>query len=184
MFRIISGKFKGRKFKAPSTDVRPTTDFAKESLFNILQNHGTFHGKNLLDLYAGTGSISLEFISRGGKSATVVEHNSVLIKFLRETTINLNIVDNFRFQRNKVDDFLNKCSQTFDFIFADPPFSVEDDLYTKLHQVIFEKNLLTNDGILILEHSSKKKLEHLPFMFEHRTYGAVGLSFFKRIPNE
>jgi 16S rRNA (guanine966-N2)-methyltransferase len=174
--RIVSGKFKGRRIQPPTNiTARPTTDFAKEALFNVLNNRVDFEELYVLDLFAGTGSISLEFASRGSASITAVEMSSTQANFIRKISkdlqvdINLVQVDVFR--------FLKTCHTKFDLIFADPPYQLPT--LPTLPDLIFEKELLKEEGLLVLEHSSKVSFELHPRFVEHRHYGNVHFSFFE-----
>lgn len=174
--RIVSGKFKGRRIEPPKNiTARPTTDFAKEALFNVLNNRVDFEELYVLDLFAGTGSISLEFASRGSSSITAVEMNSTQANFIRKISkdlqvdINLVQVDVFR--------FLKTCHTKFDLIFADPPYQLPT--LSTLPDLIFEKELLKEEGLLVLEHSSKVSFESHPRFKERRHYGNVHFSFFE-----
>ncbi|MCL2416422.1 MAG: RsmD family RNA methyltransferase [Bacteroidales bacterium] len=173
--RIIRGTLKGRRIQAPANlPVRPTTDFAKESLFNVLNNHVDFEELNVLDLFAGIGGISYEFASRGA-SVLAVENNPKYTDFIKQTIEKLNI-DNVRVMQTDVFAYLAKTRQTFDLIFADPPYDLPTiDL---LPTLIFEYNLLTPNGIFILEHSEKHDYSTFPRFSELRKYGKVHFSFF------
>ncbi len=174
--RIVSGSLKGRRIQAPTNlPVRPTTDFAKESLFNVLNNRVDFEELDVLDLFAGIGSISCEFASRGAKSVLAVDNHPKCADFIKRTAENLQI------QRMNVlcaDTFayIAKTRQKFDLIFADPPY----DLSTLhlLPTLIFQYQLLNPNGIFILEHSEKHDFSTLPHFSELRKYGKVHFSFF------
>lgn len=173
--RIIGGKFKGRTFRLPKgLPVRPTTDFAKEGLFNILTNRIDFESCEVLDLFSGTGHISLEFSSRGAKSVTAVDSNFRCAGFLRSTAEELDLP----IQAIKSDVFLHlKATQVkYDLIFADPPYDLPN--IAEIQTIVFEKKLLLPGGLLIIEHGPKTKLEDLPGFKEHRKYGNVNFSFF------
>mgnify|MGYP003338379890 CR=1 FL=1 len=175
--RIISGKLKGRRINPPaSLPARPTTDFAKTGLFNILQNRIEFENLSILDLFGGTGNISLEFASRGTKNIFYVDENIRCWKFITEEARKLNLPEIKTF-RSDVFDFLKNCRATFDIIFADPPY--ESGFAEKIPTFTFEKKLLNPTGWLIVEHSEKQNLESLPGFKEKRTYGNVGFSFFQ-----
>lgn len=171
--RIISGKHKGKSIIAPKNlPVRPTTDRAKEALFNILDSRYYFNGKNVLDLFSGTGNISYEFASRGIEEITCVDSNYNCIKFI--DTISEQLKLNLSTSKSDCLEFLKKCKKQFNFIFADPPF------HYKNHQVIVEfvkvNNLLKDDGCLIIEHDKTTSFED--DNAELRKYGTVHFSIF------
>lgn len=175
--RIISGKFKGKRINPPQNIMaRPTTDFAKESLFNLLNNRIDIEDADVLDLFSGTGSISLECVSRGAREVIGIELAQRQADFIRKTIAQLNIT-NYRLLRTDVFRFLDSCKIQFDFIFADPPY----DLPTlpTLPQIIFEKGLLKTDGIFVLEHPAKYDFSEHPHFCDHRNYGSVNFTFFK-----
>ena len=174
--RIISGSLKGRRIQAPTNlPVRPTTDFAKESLFNVLNNRVDFDELVVLDLFAGIGSISYEFASREAQSVLAVDNNSKCADFIKQTAEQLRI-ENLHVMRTDVFAYIAKTRQTFDLIFADPPYDLSTmDLLPKL---IFEYNLLNPDGIFILEHSESHDYSTVPQFLELRKYGKVHFSFF------
>lgn len=175
--RIISGKNKGRPIIAPKNlPVRPTTDFAKEALFSILNNYFYFEDISVLDLFSGTGCIAYEFESRGTKNIVAVDKHYDCIKFINKTISTLNIT-NIQAIHNDAFKFLKYCSQTFDIIFADPPFDFSD---TKLiPDIIFENNFLKQDGWLIVEHSKNNNFKEHPRFIEERKYGQIIFSIFK-----
>ena len=175
--RIISGKYKGRRIEPPhSITARPTTDFAKESLFNVLNNLIDFEEISCLDLFAGTGSISIELASRGCPSVLAIEQNDAHIAFIKKTIKLLGIETIFPL---KVDvfRFLPTTTQTFDFIFADPPYDLRT--FEILPNLIFENNLLKDGGIFVLEHSKKNDFSAYPNFMQHRNYGNVNFTFFQ-----
>lgn len=177
--RIIGGKYKGRIFKpAKKFSARPTTDIAREGLFNILETRINFTGKTVLDLFSGTGNIGLEFISRGCEKATFVEKDFGHHKFILEVIKSLNI-DNSIVVKSDVFRFLFKYQGKFDIIFADPPF---DLLQFKLvPEAVFNGNVLNKNGIFILEHSKEYNFSQHPNFTELRNYGKVNFSFFKSL---
>lgn len=174
--RIIGGKYKrriftpGKKFTA-----RPTTDQAKEGLFNILENRYDFASKNILDLFSGTGSIGYEFISRGAKQVTFVDQNNSHVRFIKKITGELNI-QNSLILRQDVFRFLKQGKDTFDIIFADPPFGLEG--LEKIPEAVFNSGVLKEDGLLILEHPGEYDFSSFPHFREIRKYGKVNFSFF------
>lgn len=176
--RIIGGKYKGRifnpgkKFKA-----RPTTDIAKEGLFNILENRYNFSTKKVLDLFSGTGSIGYEFLSRDCEHATLVENNFQHYKFILDVIENLRI-KNVKVFKADVFKFLKKSPETFHIIFADPPFDLP--LLEKLPDAVLETNLLTQEGVFILEHPKEYNFSKHRYFKEIRRYGKVNFSFFEK----
>ncbi len=177
--RIISGKNKGRKIVAPhNLPVRPTTDMAKESLFNILNNLIDFEGMDVLDLFAGTGNISYEFTSRGCKSITSVDSNSHCTRFIKETSEKLNF-ENLEVIRSDAKRFLDNAYEKWDIIFADPPYTMEDIGFIPI--ITNNRNLLNPDGLLIIEHNEAKDFSKYDGFFDRRKYGKVNFSFFQNI---
>ena len=157
--RIISGKFKSRRLTAPKhLPVRPTTDRAKESLFNIINNEYYFEGLRVLDLFAGIGSISFEFASRGARDITAVDQNRGCIDFILQTAETLGV--EIKTQFGPVLDFLNKTSTKFDIIFADPPYDYTDEKFLEIVDAVFYHELLSEKGVFILEHSKHTDLSN------------------------
>lgn len=176
--RIISGKHKGKRLTAPKKlPVRPTTDMAKEALFNILENHYSFSEISVFDLFSGTGNIAYEFISRGAQQVTVVDANFHCIRFISKTLKEWE--ENSDIVKSDVFKFLGKTQKTADIIFADPPYDLPISDFEKIINMVFEKNLLNADGILILEHSAKTTFSNLFGFMEKRKYGNSTFSFFK-----
>jgi len=173
--RIIAGKYKGKKIFAPKTlPVRPTTDFAKEGLFNILKNQINFEQIKILDLFAGTGNISFEFSSRGCKNVTSIDLNFNCVKFMKSMNKELLFQNNII--RTDAFRYLKKCKESFNLIFADPPYDMENiNLIPKL---IFERNLLFEKGFLVLEHDNKIDFKNHRNFKEKRMYGKVNFSLF------
>ena len=174
--RIIGGKYKGKIFNPPSNlRARPTTDFAKEGLFDIIQN--TFNVENLivLDLFSGTGSISYEFASRGVKHITAIDSNFNHVSFIKQQfqLLNFQNVDVFK---TDVFKFLKMCRQKFDIIFADPPFDLKN--IEEVYNLVFKNNLLSEGSWLIIEHSEKHDFSKYPYFFKLKRYGNVLFSFF------
>ncbi len=175
--RIISGSHKGRNIKAPTNlPVRPTTDLAKESLFNILNNHFDFEDLDVLDLFAGTGNISYEFASRGAKRIVSVENNYRCAEFIRKAAQEFGFNKIITVQRANVFVFLKYPQIPFDLIFADPPYEMEG--IDTIPDLVFEQNLLKNGGWLILEHSKANSFKDHPLLLQHRNYGKVNFSIF------
>lgn len=177
--RIISGTHKGRQLHPPAKeDVRPTTDIAKEALFNIFRNYVDFEDINVLDLFAGTGSISFEFASRGARKVISVEQNARLVKFISETARQLQF-SNIQVIRGDVFRSLEFFSTPFDIIFADPPYNMQG--IAEIPELIFEKKLLQAEGWLILEHSDAFDFSAHPMFCEVRQYGKVHFSIFQNV---
>ena len=175
--RIISGKFKGRRLTPPTTiTARPTTDFAKESLFNLLNNRLDLDGATALDLFSGTGGISFECVSRGCVHVSAVEMSEQHIRFIKKT-IDVLKIDNLRVYRADVFRFLTTNHETFDFIFADPPYQLET--ISEIPDLVFQQKRLNDEGTFVIEHGSKNNFESHPRFVEHRTYGNVHFSFFE-----
>ena len=171
--RIISGTHKGRQLIAPNTlPVRPTTDRAKEALFNILENRYFFDSKNALDLFSGTGNIAFEFASRGCEEILAVDNNFNCINYIEKTNNELG----FNISTIKSDclKYLKNCKQEFNFIFVDPPYDYEE--YQELKNLVCEKNLVEKDGVLIIEHN--KDTSFAADNIELRKYGTVHFSVF------
>jgi 16S rRNA (guanine966-N2)-methyltransferase len=174
--RIISGTHKGRPIYPPGNlPVRPTTDFAKESLFNILNNRIDFEELTVLDLFAGTGSISFEFASRGASLITAVDNNFHCTEFIRTTSAAMKF-QQIKAVKANVFSFLGFCKLQYDLIFADPPYDMTD--ITSIPDLVMDKKLLKQDGILIVEHSRDFSFTKHPSFKEHRNYGKVNFSFF------
>lgn len=174
--RIISGKNRGRKIIAPANlPVRPTTDMAKESLFNILNNLVDLEGLEVLDLFSGTGNIAYEFISRNCISVTAIDNNLQCTNFISKTAAMLNY-DNLYVIRADFGQFIKSTSRNWDLIFADPPYQL--DVINKIPDLILDSGKLKSDGILVLEHSAKSNFENHPALIDHRKYGSVNFSFF------
>jgi 16S rRNA (guanine(966)-N(2))-methyltransferase RsmD len=176
--RIISGEFKGRRFTPPKNlKARPTTDIAKEGLFNILSNTIEFGAISVLDLFAGSGSISFEFASRGCRDITSLEIDNVNYGFIRKVIKELNIESVITTCKCDSFKFVNKTGSKFDLIFADPPYDHKE--LVNIPDLIFEKKLLNEDGILILEHPKDNNFQKHPHFYDNRKYGHVNFSFFK-----
>lgn len=180
--RIISGKYKGKQIHPPANfRARPTTDFAKEALFNILENNFDIEELAVLDLFSGTGSITYEFASRGAARITSVETNTMHYRFIRKMVEEL---DFFQVQPVRSDAFkvIKNPWESYDLIFADPPFDLPG--LETIPELILNGNLLINGGWLILEHPSKMIFNHVPGLFDHRNYGSVNFSFFSANKDE
>lgn len=176
--RIIAGSLRGRRLNPPTTlPVRPTTDMARESLFNILNNYVDYEDCAVMDLFAGTGAVSLEFVSRGAREVTSVEINNQCTDFIKATATQLG-VKNLHVVRADVFDLLKRAYKKFDIIFADPPYALED--LPKLPDLIFGHDLLTEDGVFVLEHPREYSFEEHPHFWQHRNYGKVNFTFFAK----
>ena len=175
--RIISGIYKGRYIPVPgSFKARPTTDFAREGLFNVLTNTYDFNGLIVLDLFAGTGSIGLEFASRGAERVDMVEINARTTSFLQRTTRQLGI-ENVRVIRADVSKYLSQCRTPYDLVFADPPYDL--DIIPSLPELVLNAEILVEDGWFILEHGKNNSFAHHPQFLKLRKYGSVHFSFFE-----
>ena len=174
--RIISGKYKSRRFDVPkSFKSRPTTDFAKENLFNILSNQLDWEEVNALDLFSGTGSISFELLSRGCKEVVCVEKDAAHYAFIKKVRTELQ-EKNMVPIKGDVFKFIETCQQTFDFIFADPPYALSE--LSKIPEMILSKSLLNENGIFVMEHPKEYDFSALPLFTQKRVYGSVNFSIF------
>jgi 16S rRNA (guanine966-N2)-methyltransferase len=175
--RIISGKYRGRRINPPSNfTARPTTDYARESLFNILTNRIDFEAVNVLDLFSGTGSISFEFASRGAHTVHLVEKDPKHISFIRK------MVDEMKFENIKpihidVKAYLKTCRLKYDIVFADPPYDLP--WLETLPDLVTGAGIINDDGFFILEHPKDLSFTSHKLFFEHRNYGSVNFSFFR-----
>lgn len=175
--RIISGTFKGRRIAPPKNiTARPTTDFAKESLFNLLTNRMDFEDVDMLDLFAGTGGIGIEFISRGAREVTAVEMAHTQQNFIISCCKQLGI-RNLHLIRGDVFKFVKACHVQYDFIYADPPYDLPQ--LATLPDLIFEQEILKEEGYFVLEHSKNNDFSTHPRFLEMRNYGSVHFSFFQ-----
>lgn len=188
--RIISGRYKGRIINPPrNLRARPTTDFAKENLFNVLAGLVDIEECDVLDLFAGTGSVSYEFASRGARSVTAVEINAVHYNFIRSVAAELRFGNFFPVKAN-VFNYLKACSRQFDIIFSDAPYDLAGS--EEVISLVFERGLLrapgrvgedgteSEGGLLIFEHSKDKDFSAHPAFLQSRSYGSVQFSFFGR----
>lgn len=174
--RIIAGSLKGRRLNPPTTlPVRPTTDMARESLFNILNNYVDYEDCSVMDLFAGTGAMSLEFVSRGAKDVTAIDINNQCTDFIKSSALQFG-VKNLHVVRTDVFDLLKRAYKKFDIVFADPPYALEQ--LPQLPDLIFERDILTEDGIFILEHPREFQFVDHPHFWQHRNYGKVNFTFF------
>lgn len=176
--RIISGSHKGRRITAPAKlPVRPTTDVAKEALFNILNNYYHISSVSVLDLFSGTGNISYEFAARGAETITAVDANYDCVKFIKKTSAELDFP--ITTIKSDVFKYLEKAPVKADIIFADPPYNLEKSEFAKIAELVFSKELLNENGQLIIEHSKHTDLADLPNFVEGRKYGNSVFSFFE-----
>jgi 16S rRNA (guanine(966)-N(2))-methyltransferase RsmD len=176
--RIISGKFKGRRIFPPKNlPVRPTTDMSKEALFNVLNNHFSFEGLKVLDLFSGTGNISFEFASRGSDNITSVDADFGCVKFIKQVAEEYDF--NIAAIRSDVFKFLEKNTNSYDIIFADPPYALDQKTFENIVTLIFKQELLREDGMMVIEHSKYTKLDHMIHFSFKKSYGGSIFSFFE-----
>ena len=174
--RIIGGKYRGRRFEIAGFKARPTTDFAKEALFNIIENRYDLEDCSVLDLFAGTGGISLEFVSRGAKCVHLVEKDKAHILGIRSIIKTLGC-DNIKTIHIDMKTYLKVCDTQYDIVFADPPYDLS--WFDEVPDMILSAGVIAADGIFILEHPKTMDFSQHPNFFEHRNYGGVNFSFFK-----
>jgi 16S rRNA (guanine(966)-N(2))-methyltransferase RsmD len=178
--RIIGGKYRGRRIDPPQGfKARPTTDFAREGLFNILENRINFEEARVLDLFAGTGSISYEFSSRGAKEVHLVEQNLKHISGIKLIIRDLGL-ENIRPIHIEVRTYLKICKAKYDVVFADPPYDLR--WLEDIPDMVTRSGILEKDGFLVLEHPKKMDFSGHRLFFEHRNYGGVNFSFFRTEP--
>lgn len=176
--RIISGSYKGKRLTAPKKlPVRPTTDMAKEALFNILNNNYHLQGLKVLDLFSGTGNIAYEFASRGAGPITAVDGNFDCVKFIKKTAKELDF--DIQIIKSDVFKYLEKTAIKADIIFADPPYDFDTEKFIEIVELVFENQLLNEDGQLIIEHSKHTDLSSSPHYVDARRYGGSVFSFFE-----
>lgn len=177
--RIIRGKYGKRRFDVPhNITARPTTDFAKENIFNVIENIEDIEGKNVLDLFAGTGAISLEFLSRGAASVTSVEMAATQTNFIRSVKEKLG--DNaLRVIRGDVFKFIASAKRPYDIVFADPPY--DHPRFDEIPELILDSPITAEGTLVIVEHSAKHDFSQLPGFEQHRAYGSVNFSIFRKI---
>ena len=176
--RIISGTLGGRRINPPlqMPYTRPTTDIAKEGLFNILQNNVDFEGLKTLDLFGGTGSISYELASRGARELTIVEKDNKMAAFIKKTAADLGL-ENLRLVKSDVFQFIQSSHEKFDFIFAGPPYALAT--IDELPKLIFEKALLNEGGWFVLEHTPRNNYQNFPYFLREKNYGTTVFSIFE-----
>ena len=181
--RIVGGELRGRTIMPPSGyQARPTTDFAKEGLFNTLANEFDFSEVSVLDLFSGTGSISYEFASRGCYDIVAVEMNPANAAFIKKTVASLKLKGAIQVVHHNVFDFLGICTKKFDIVFADPPYAIEG--LDTIPQKVFDSGILKSEALLILEHPGTFSFEGHPGFFKERKYGNVHFSYFRALPDE
>ena len=174
--RIISGKYRGRAINPPKNlRARPTTDFARENIFNVLSNIVDFEGLKALDLFAGTGAVSFEFASRGCSRVVSVENYPVQFRFIKKVAETLGAKE-IDIIKGDVFKFIPSCSEKFDLIFADPPYNLKD--FETIPSLILNNDLLNEGGVFIMEHPRNFNFSELPHFSEHRVYGSVNFSIF------
>jgi len=176
--RIISGKLGGRKINPPAKmpHTRPTTDIAKEGLFNILQNRISFSDIKTLDLFGGTGSISYELASRGATDLTIIEKDAVMYAFIKKN-IDLLSIENCKVLKMDIFKFLETCTEQYDFIFAGPPYALNS--IDGIPKIIIQKKLIAQEGYFVLEHTPRNNYEKFDGFSFVRNYGTTLFSFFK-----
>lgn len=175
--RIIRGKYGRRRFDVPKNiTARPTTDFARENLFNVLENIDDFEGKTALDLFAGTGAISFEFLSRGCREVTAVEQAPVQTQFIRSVKEKLGD-EQLRVIKGDVFRFIETCSRRFDFIFADPPY--DHPRFNEIPELIIDSGMVGPGTVVVIEHSKTRDFSHIPGFSQQRVYGSVNFSIFE-----
>lgn len=177
--RIIGGKLKGRAIYPPvGYKARPTTDFAREGLFNVLDNEYEFDGLSVLDLFGGTGAVSFEFASRGAAQVHCVEMAQTNASFIREQSVKLGLQNCVKVVRHNVFDFLGICTSKYDIVFADPPYAI-DGLDT-LPDAVLSRDILHQGGYFILEHPDEYSFDSHPSFVKEKKYGNVHFSFFEK----
>ncbi|MCB0699422.1 MAG: RsmD family RNA methyltransferase [Chitinophagales bacterium] len=180
--RIVGGQFRGRRFTPPAkTPARPTTDIAKEGLFNTLTNMIDLEGIKTCDLFGGTGSISYELASRGAADLTLIEQDRGNITFIQRTVKELGIADQFNIIKGEVFRFMKQSTEQYDFIFAGPPYALQniDDIAI----LVFEHNMLAPGGIFVLEHTPRNDYQQHERFLKMKNYGTTVFSYFTQ-PND
>jgi 16S rRNA (guanine966-N2)-methyltransferase len=176
--RVIGGKYKSRRFSPPKNfPSRPTTDSAKEGLFNILQNQVYIEGADVLDLFAGTGNISLEFLSREANYVLSIDNHFVSFKYMKKAMHEVG-AENWKVIKNDVFKYVPKLDRQFDIVFADPPFGLEE-IYD-IPTLVLGSSLLKEDGLLIIEHGKETDFSNDQCFKDTRKYGGVNFSFFSK----
>ncbi len=176
--RIIRGRFGRRRFNVPTNiTARPTTDFARENIFNVIENLTDIEGSTVLDLFAGTGAITFEFLSRECSHVTAVEKAATQWRFIRSVTEQLNVGDQLTLIRGDVFRFIETCTTTFDIIFADPPYDLPR--FAEIPPLVLSSRMVRPGTLFIIEHSRAYDFSTLPGFMEHRVYGSVNFSIFR-----
>lgn len=176
--RIIRGKYGRRRFDVPrNITARPTTDFARENIFNVLENYEDFEGLHALDLFAGTGAISLEFLSRGCESVTSVEMAATQHRFITQVCRQLGEEEHWNVIKGDALRFIERTAEKFDIIFADPPYDLPG--FGDIPMKILQSAMLKDDTIVVVEHSKAYDFSNLPHFWQHRAYGSVNFSLFR-----
>ncbi len=180
--RIVGGLFGGRRFNPPAgIPARPTTELAKEGLFNMLANIIDLEGATALDLFAGTGSIGYELLSRGADRVTMVERDRPSFQFIKKTVMELGVTDKTELICHDAFKFVKQCTVQFNFIFADPPYAMAN--MDEVPYLIFERNLLAPAGLFVLEHTTHNNYELHPYFYRVRNYGTSIFTFFTQPSN-
>lgn len=182
--RIIRGKFGRRRFDVPGNiTARPTTDFARENIFNVLENLVDFEGTNptALDLFAGTGAVSFEFLSRGCSRVTSVEKAAVQAAFIRKVATQLGVENEHTLVRGDALKFIENSQAPYQVVFADPPYDLPG--FAEIPAKVLASKLLAPGSIFVIEHSRNHDFSNLPHFIDHRAYGSVNFSIF-RIPED
>ena len=177
--RIIGGALGGRRFSPPANiTARPTTDLAREALFNILNNLLDLEGCSALELFGGTGGVSYELASRGAAGITIVEQDAALVLFIKKTAAEFSIAPLLHIVSGDVFRFLKNATASYDLVFADPPYALPQ--MDSLPDLIFQNNLLKPDGIFVLEHSIRNGFTQHPHFIREKNYGQTAFSFFRK----
>ena len=175
--RIVGGEFSGRRFNPPSgIPARPTTDVAKEGLFNTLENLIDIEGIKTCDLFGGTGSISYELASRGAEDLTLIERDQTSINFIKKTAIALGIESKLHIIKGDVFKFMKQSTEQYDFIFAGPPYALQN--IDDIPMLVFEKQMLAPDGIFVHEHTPRNDYQNHPHFLRMKNYGTTVFTFF------
>lgn len=175
--RIIRGKYGRRRFDVPhNITARPTTDFARENIFNVIENLIDLEGRKALDLFAGTGAVSYELLSRGCAEVTAVEKGATQVGFIRKVKGLLGD-ENLEIVRGDVFRFISSCQKQFDFIFADPPYDLDN--FGDVPSLVLNSAMVKAGTLVVIEHSKAYDFSALPHFLEHRVYGSVNFSIFR-----